>query len=189
MKIVVCLKAVPGYVTKLQLADTGDRIDYQSGSIMVNESDEYALEEALVLKERLGGEVTVITAGRLSAQHVLHIGLAKGADRAVRVDAHFGDADRTAAALAEAITRVGYDLVLTGVKSSDTLAAEVGIRRRSRLFMARRQRPMAERRPRVNGIQQPGASVSADWVALCDLVIFDWGIGGFVSIGARTFIR
>ena len=44
MNIVVCLKAVPGYVTKLQLANTGDRIDYESGSIMVNESDECALE-------------------------------------------------------------------------------------------------------------------------------------------------
>ena len=80
MKIVVCLKAVPEGVTKLQIAETGDRIDYESYSITINESDEYALEEALALKKQSGGEVIVITVGRLSAQSVLQIGLAKGAD-------------------------------------------------------------------------------------------------------------
>ncbi len=133
MNIVVCLKAVPGYVTKLQLANTGDRIDYESGSIMVNESDECALEKALALKQQFGGEVIAITVGRLPAQRVLYIGLAKGADRAIRVDANFGDAERTSAALAEAIGRISYDLVLTGVESSDNMAAEVGIRVAERL--------------------------------------------------------
>ena len=133
MKIAVCLKAVPGYVSRLQISDSGDRIEYESADYRLNDSDEYALEEALALKKQLGGEVVVITVGSLTAQRVLYTGLAKKADRAMRIDASAGSAELTSAALAEAIRTEGFDLILTGVESSDTLAAEVGARIAERL--------------------------------------------------------
>ena len=127
MKVVVCVKAVPGFVTKVQVAETQDRVNYESGSIIMNESDEYALEAALAFKKEFGGEISVITAGPLASQPVLHTGLAKGADSAMRVDADFTDCERISMVLAEAIRSTSYDLILTGVESSDNMAAQVGI--------------------------------------------------------------
>lgn len=127
MRIIVCVKVVPGYIIKPRLSESRDRVEYEAGSIIMNESDEYALEEALALKKEFGGEVSVITAGPVSSQQVLYIGLAKGADRAMRIDANFADCERIARVLAEAIRRIDYDLILTGVESSDNMAAQVGI--------------------------------------------------------------
>ena len=75
MKIIVCVKAVPGYIINPQLSETRDRVNYKAGTIIINESDEYALEEAVVLKKEFGGDVTVITAGSLSSQKALQIAL------------------------------------------------------------------------------------------------------------------
>ena len=127
MKIVVCVKAVPGYVINPELAESGDRVNYKAGSIIINESDEYALEEALALKKEFGGEVTVITAGTLSSQKALHIGLAKDADKAVRINADFIDWGSLAKVLAETIKRFDHDLILTGVESGDNMAAQTGV--------------------------------------------------------------
>ena len=127
MKIIVCVKAVPGYVTKLQVAETQDRVNYEADSIVINEADEYALEEALALKEQLGGEVTAITAGPLSSLHALYVALAKGADRAIRVGTDFSSGEIISRILAEAINRVDHDLVLTGMESNDNMAAQVGV--------------------------------------------------------------
>ncbi len=129
MKIIVCLKAVPRSVIRVKVAATKDRAECESDALVLNESDEYALEEASVIKRQNGGELVALTLGPLPAQCVLQTGLAKGADRAVRVGAQFGDAERTSTALAEAIKKIGgYDLILTGVESKDNLASEVGVR-------------------------------------------------------------
>ena len=128
MKTIVCLKAVPKAIANLQIADAGDRIDCQSNQMFLNESDEYALEAALAIKMLLGGEVIAVTLGKLPAQRALQTGLAKGVDRAVRVDDQIRNAEATSAALAAAIKKIGYDLILTGVESSDSLGGEVGIR-------------------------------------------------------------
>jgi electron transfer flavoprotein beta subunit len=133
MKIVVCLKAVPGYVDTYRISESGDRIAYESPNIIFNESDEYALEEAMALKKPFGGEVIVMTVGPLTSQRVLFTGLAKNADRAIRVDADLGNAEMTSAALAGALKSVEFDLILTGVETSDNLAAEVGVRLAERL--------------------------------------------------------
>lgn len=125
MKIVVCVKAVPGFIINPQVSEMQDRVNYKAGSIIINESDEYALEAAVALKKKLGGEVTVVTTGPLSSQKALHTGLAKDADKAVRIDADFIDCRLIARALAESIKRLGCDLVLTGVESSDNMAAQV----------------------------------------------------------------
>ncbi len=127
MKIIVCVKAVPGYITNPQLSETRDRVNYKAGTIIINESDDYAVEKAVVLKKEFGGDVTVVTAGSLSSQKALHIGLAKDADKAVRIDTDFVNCASIATALAATIKRLGYDLILTGVESSDNMAAQVGV--------------------------------------------------------------
>lgn len=127
LKIVVCAKAVPGFIINPQISETGNRVSYKAGSIIINESDEYALEEAVALKKKFSGEVTVITVGPLSSQKALHTGLAKDADKAVRVDADFVDCRQIAKALAESIQKLECDVILTGVESSDNMAAQVGL--------------------------------------------------------------
>lgn len=126
LKIVVCLKSVPGFVTRYQVAKTHDKIDYESGSIIINEADDYALEEALVLKKALGASITVMTLGTVSAQQALYTGLAKGADRAIRISADLNDSASISSVLAAAIKTVDHDLVFTGMESSDNMAGQVG---------------------------------------------------------------
>lgn len=126
MKIIVCLKAVPGFVTRYQVARTQDKIEYESGSIIINEADDYALEAALALKKSIGGSVTVMTIGTVSAQQALYAGLAKGADKAIRISADLSDSTGISTVLAAAVKTVGCDLVLTGMESADNMAAQVG---------------------------------------------------------------
>ena len=133
MKIVVCVKSVPTQVTKVAVAEGHDRVSYEAGPFLINESDEYALEEAMALKNQYGGEVTVITVGPLKTQQVLYVGLAKGADKAIRIDADFANGESTSKALAAALSNMEYDLILTGVESSDAMAAQVGVSLAERL--------------------------------------------------------
>jgi electron transfer flavoprotein beta subunit len=93
----------------------------------MNECDESALEEAVFLKKTYGGEITVLTMGGITTQEVLFAGLAKGADKAVRVDAQVQDSRAAATILAAALGKLEYDLVLTGTQSRDTLSGSVGI--------------------------------------------------------------
>lgn len=127
MKLVVCCKAVPGVVTEVEVADNGGGVKFKGEHLAINESDEYALEEALALKEGLGGDVTVITMGPIVTQDVLYLALAKGADHSVRIDTQSQDPQMTAIVLATALEKIGYDLVLTGAQARDTMAGCVGI--------------------------------------------------------------
>jgi electron transfer flavoprotein beta subunit len=111
----------------------------ESASWALNEPDAYALEEALRLKERHGGEVIAISAGPARVATVLREALARGADRAIHVDGDHlatADASATAAALAEAIRGEQVDLVLTGLQSDDQGFAQVGVVLAERLGMA-----------------------------------------------------
>jgi electron transfer flavoprotein beta subunit len=119
MKIVVCVKQVPDTETRVKVAASGDAIsETDVGSWIVSPYDEFAIEEALRIKEAKGGEVVAVTAGPDRAQAVLRTALAMGADSAVHVkDAALeaSDALGTARALAAAIrTLVPVDLVLCG---------------------------------------------------------------------------
>jgi len=127
MKIIVCTKAVPGFILNPQVSESRTGINYEAGSIIINESDDYALEAGIKLAKASGGKTTVITAGSLSSQKVLQTGLGKDADDAIRVDADLLEPLKTARVLAAAIKRREYDLVLTGVESSDNMAAQVGV--------------------------------------------------------------
>ena len=127
MKIIVCCKAVPGIVTEAKIAPDGRSVEYRGELFAMNECDESALEEAIALKRAHGGEVTALTLGPITALDILYVALAKGADRAVRIDAQTQDPQRAGAALAAALKKLDYDLVLTGAQSRDTLAGQVGI--------------------------------------------------------------
>src|ERR1043165_1323792 len=123
MKIVSCIKPVPDPASRLVINETKTWIKYQDLTFVASEADNYALEEALRLKEKHGGEVVVISMGGEEAARVLRSGLAMGADRAIHLlDVKFKGADEfaTAEALAKAIEKDGgADLILTGVQSDD----------------------------------------------------------------------
>ena len=130
MKIVVCLKQVPSRDAFLKVNADSTWIEEADISYEVNEPDVYALEEALRLKEKLGGEVIVCTLGPARAGQAIKEALAKGADRALQLDdAAFVnlDAHGTAKALAAAIRRENPDLVLTGLQSDDFGFAQTGV--------------------------------------------------------------
>lgn len=126
MEIVVCVKAVPEQTLNIGVVEGQKRVECKSMRYRMNESDEYALEEALVLREEYGGEVSLVTVGSLTAQETLYLGLGKGADRVVRIDAKVNDSMNIARTLAKALEGMKYDLIFTGVESEDNMTAQVG---------------------------------------------------------------
>jgi electron transfer flavoprotein beta subunit len=137
MKILVCIKQVPQKDATLKLNEAGTWIR-EDVAYEVNEPDAYALEEALRLKEKHGGEVVAVTVGPARSQQVLREALAKGADRAIHlVDDSFValDAVSTARAIAAAIEGEGggegggepFDMVFTGLQSDDYGFAQTGV--------------------------------------------------------------
>jgi len=133
MNIVVCCKSVPGLVTNLDVSTDGKSLQYQGQLLAINECDEYALEEALVLKKAHGGQITALSMGGIKSQDVLYYALAKGADKAVRVDCESQDPQVASKVLAATLTQLEFDLVLTGTQARDTLGGQVGIGAASRL--------------------------------------------------------
>jgi electron transfer flavoprotein beta subunit len=130
VKIVICLKQVPSRETVLRLNAAGTWIQDADISFEVNEPDTYALEEALRLKEKHGGEVVVCSLGPARAQQAIKEALAKGGDRALHLDdPAFGGLDPLGLtrALAAAIRRENPDLVLTGLQSDDSGFAQTGV--------------------------------------------------------------
>jgi len=122
MKIAVCIKQVPTREWQPRLTDDRRWVRDTDISYEMNEPDAYALEEALRLKEKHGGEVVVISAGPARVQQVIREALARGADRAIHVqDDALGVADAWAGALAvaAAVKDEGFDIVLTGLQSDD----------------------------------------------------------------------
>jgi len=112
-----------------RLTDDKTWIREQDASFEMNEPDAYALEEALRLREKHGGEVVVCSAGPARVQQVIREALARGADRALHVeDQALGAADAAAAAaaLTGAMTEERFDLVLTGLQSDDQGHAQFG---------------------------------------------------------------
>jgi electron transfer flavoprotein beta subunit len=134
VKIVVCIKQVPATESKLTILPDGTDIDRTGLTAIVNPYDEFAVEEALQIKERLGaGDVTVLSMRPHALQKTedaLRTCLAMGADKAVLLsDPAFegGDGFSTSVALAAALRRLGCDLLLFGKQAVDDDAAAVGI--------------------------------------------------------------
>ena len=129
MKIAVCIKQVPDTEARLRVRKDGRWLEEEDLPFVINESDEYALEEGLRLAEATNGEVVVFTLGPDRVRDALRKALAVGAARAVHLkDPAFegGDALATGRALAAAIRREGFDLVLTGSQSDDVGYAGTG---------------------------------------------------------------
>jgi electron transfer flavoprotein beta subunit len=130
MKIAVCIKQVVTREWQLRVNESKTWIRDNDASFELNEPDAYALEEALRLKEKHGGEVVVCCAGPARASQVIREALARGADRAVHVESEAlatADAAVVAEALAGAIRDEGFELVLTGLQSDDQGFGQTGV--------------------------------------------------------------
>ena len=117
MKIAVCVKQVPDTETRVRIAPDGKGIVESDVNWIVSPYDEFAIEEALKIKEAKGGEVVLVSVGPDRVQSALRNGLAMGADSAVHLkDAAFDGLDPlgTARVLAAAIKGLGADLILAG---------------------------------------------------------------------------
>lgn len=129
MEIIVCLKYVPeSSNVQVQLDETGDGF-LNPFSYDINEADNYALEEALLLKEAWDGRVTAISCGNQESEIMLRTALAKGCDRAIRIEdtgVALWDPFLVARVLSRAIARETYDVVLTGCMASDDANMAVG---------------------------------------------------------------
>ncbi len=129
MNIVVCVKQVPDTEAPIRIRADGRGVEESGLNFVVNYYDEHGVEEALRIKERLGGTVTLVAAGPARAAEALRAGLAMGADQAVHVqDPALDAADHLAVArvLAAAIKALPCDLVLCGKLATDDNAAIVG---------------------------------------------------------------
>ncbi len=129
MNVAVVLKQVPDLVEGLEIDASGKAVDPGSVRFILSESDDHALEEALIIKEHAGARVEVYSLNTGEAKEVLVTALAKGADHAVMVDAGLDQApdNHTAARVYASIFRdKGFDLILTGVRAIDDLDGSLG---------------------------------------------------------------
>lgn len=126
---VVCIKQVPDTETRVRVAADGRTLDPAGVTWIINPYDEFALEAALQLKEKLGaGEIVVVTLGAAGVQSAIRSALAMGADRAIHLksDAPAPDSLAVARALAGAITGLDPGIVWLGKQAVDDDAAQVG---------------------------------------------------------------
>lgn len=128
MNIIVCIK---------QTFDTEAKIVLDHGTIkedgvqfILNPYDEYAVEEALKIKEEQGGEVTVVTIGPVRVEEAIRTALAMGADEAIHIEdeAAFGDEYTVSEVLASAIKQKPFDLILAGNQAVDDGSGQVAVR-------------------------------------------------------------
>jgi electron transfer flavoprotein beta subunit len=126
MKILVAVKTVEMVEDEIEFTDDGREIDPDFLEREINDWDRYANEEAVRLRDSLGGEVVVVSVGDDESDEVLRRCLALGADRAIRVDARLTDPLSVARALATVVQAEQPDLVLCGVQSSDSVQGATG---------------------------------------------------------------
>jgi electron transfer flavoprotein beta subunit len=129
MDIVVCVKRVPlTQEVDLEVSPQGNDIRKDMLAYVINEWDNYAIEEAIRIKEKLQGNVTAVTIGKEDDEEVLRRCLAMGADKAIRIDPGDSVLDSFVIAkiLAAVIKPMAYDLLLTGVQADDVNEGAVG---------------------------------------------------------------
>jgi electron transfer flavoprotein beta subunit len=132
MKILVCIKQVPDMESRFKPDSSGGWFSESDLAFRMNEYDEYAVEQAVRLKEQLGGEpeLTVISIGPDRVVEALKKALAMGCDRGVHVQdpaAHLKDPWQVASILAACAEGERYDLIFTGMQSLDRGSAQVGV--------------------------------------------------------------
>ena len=130
MKICVLMKQVASEDSPLSITENKKGIDTVSLNLVTNEPDSYALEEALLIKEKTGGEVVICTLGPESSQQVIKDGLAKGADRAIHINCDnlesLSPLDM-AKIITGKIKNENFNLVFSGLQSNDFGHAQIGI--------------------------------------------------------------
>src|SRR5712671_4575416 len=122
MNIVVCVKQVPDTWSERTLRESDSTLDRDAADAVINELDEFAIEEGLRLAEAHSGEVTILSMGPQRATESIRKALSMGADKAVHLvgDALAGsDVLATSAALAAVLSQIGFDLVILGSESTD----------------------------------------------------------------------
>ena len=130
MKICVLIKQVPDKDSKIAIGPDSKSIDTSNITNVINESDNYALEEALLLKEKHGGEVVVCSLGGDSANEIIKTALAKGADKGVHLidnSSDYKDILTVAKIIAKQLKNQNYDLVLSGLQSDDSGNCQLGL--------------------------------------------------------------
>jgi electron transfer flavoprotein beta subunit len=129
MNLIVPVKLVPDLVEELEITEDGASLDTTFMRLILNELDEHALEQAILLKERLGGEVVVLAPDVEDAEDVLYSAAAKGADRLIRLTGAI-DLNTTNHALARGLASIlpslSPDLVLVGVQAHNDLDGSLG---------------------------------------------------------------
>ncbi len=129
MNIIACIKQVPDTEAQIRVKADASGIEEAGIKWVMSTYDEYGVEEALKLKEKLGGEVTVVSLGPARAMETIRTALAMGADKGIHISdpaLEGADAYVTASALAAAIKGVPYDIIFCGQRAIDDDAGQVG---------------------------------------------------------------
>ena len=132
MKILVCIKQVPDMESRFRVNDGGDWFSDADLAYRINEYDEYAIEQAVQLREQLGEgtELTVLSIGPDRVVEAIKKALAMGCDRGVHIqdpDAHKKDPWQIASLIAAYAQEQNFELVFTGMQSQDRGSAQVGV--------------------------------------------------------------
>ena len=131
MKIAVLVKQVIGSESALEISDDTTWVKEENASFVMNPPDNYAIEEALLIKEKIGeGEVVIVSQGPARVQKVIREGLAKGADRGIHIEEN-GQMETDPLSIAKSLTNAlkdeNFDLVLSGLQSDDTGMGQTGV--------------------------------------------------------------
>ena len=131
MKILVCIKQVPDMESKFKVNPTGTWYDDTDLAWRMNEYDEYAVEQAIQLKEQVGdSDLTVLSIGSKRVQETMKKALAMGCDRGVHVNddkAHQKEPFEIASIITEFAGGKDFDMIFTGMQSQDRGSAQVGV--------------------------------------------------------------
>ncbi len=129
MNIIACVKQVPDTEAQIKVKADGSGIEDGQIKWVMNPYDEYGVEEALRLKEKNGGDVTIVSVGPARSMETIRTALAMGADKGIHIcDAALDNADAfvTASALAAAIKGIPYDIIFCGQRAIDDDSGQVG---------------------------------------------------------------
>jgi len=131
VNIVVCIKQVPDTETKIRIGSDGKVIDTSDVNFILNPYDEYAVEEALQIKEKSGsGEITILSLGPERTTSAIRTALAMGADKAVhiKVEDAYLDSYSVSVALSQVLKEMEFDLILMGKQAVDDDNSQIGPR-------------------------------------------------------------
>ena len=131
MKIAVLVKQVVGSESALEISQDQKWIDDSNATFVMNPPDNYAIEEAMLIKEKVGeGEVVIVSMGPQRVQKVIREGLSKGADRGIHIETESLkeiDPLYTSKVLAETLSGESFDLILSGLQSDDSGMGQTGV--------------------------------------------------------------